>query len=1727
MSRIDYNDISLLISKLLQDALDGQMVDIDEELVKKAINIVIYLHPKNKDEVFLQLCALNLLNAAIKIEPFKDYLSYDLIKTNAAKLIKVIDGLKNDDVSYFYNKEEDCLYFELGGIVFSFHHVPSTSEILKASFANPIIWPGKRLQRIAQPLLNQALVLLEDDVEIKIILEKQTYKREGEYAEPGIEVPLDDEEQYKNTNKLKATSLNDNSIGIKTIPNSEKNNIANRILLIIRQNCTPDPEGWFDLVKIAPKLKANGINYTLYGFKKLILFLEAIFGDSMQKKKIDNTIVYLQFPLDDIHIPASSTINTKNDKGNQDNIDFFEGVRLGDNVEISTYGLLKSGIISLLNKQFVQLELKDNRSIRIRRDAISSIELQFSSNTNTPIDLSFAAAILKDALVAEDMYSSSTIETNATITMVESRRVWLTTDDGNTGSCYKGAIIGYDKEKLVKGQRVFVFPFKKEKAFCVIMEMSYYELYGIFEILSSSSNKGSGYKRTQILSLLTFIIRNINHTESLQRVKELKKRLKSLLDSSISSMDDGIEEDINSDEDEMDSSHDISNEGTTPSVDVDNDKNSSVEDNNQKDSSLTPTEKTIFKPETPISIQVPKVIKTIDLSEFERPKKKKEERVEDTVTIDSNDYSPINNTSDLLPSMGKIIKMGANYGFVKPHNQENNLFFNTAELVSYAGIIESPNVGDEVIYSLGQNVQGPIAVCVHKQCTRDVLEDLIEKYRTNTKTCSRLKKHLEDFDDLDTETIDDIGGLIYYLNKAGVNKKTSFNPDDVEKKFAEKLSSNEYAIAIELLIDEVVKKDPSKCYNLFLRSSSYARSHKMYDIAKHLIKKALKTFNGEEGKIKYFQRLLNNIDSLSYKLSDRIEINEIKLSESLEISERAFPIMPTYVRDVILTYKEFNGITLDKETIRTGLYKEEYIKELKDNMKQNNADDLLYLTMIKLQLAFHPQEYNPKDDVARFLVNRAKNILATGNERRYSDARYLLRLAYRLKTFEKRFDDTVGLYLMTLGEYTASDIDMYMRGSQNDYKFEDLLKNVLVNDIDNTVELTLLAGSNADIKNRLVKEYEKIGKNSDGFGEYPTILNEIKKRYVQYSANPAYNFMSFISYLSTTEILLDSELNVVKNDSIKIVSYVTDFNTAQKYNVIRDAYNNIIQNIDAIIPNLIDHPSEIGYETILPALRLLKKDVRDKFEELEQRANPTIQVEILGSVGLEETKSVELKAGIRNSGDSARSVHINRLNVFGDDLAESNSINIDVTLHAGEEKVINVELPLCDNAAEGKIAEVEFKIEYDDIYIATELRIPTSSIICKTINFEIKPFVEIENKFRQCSGGEELEAGDEMFYGRNKLISDIQEAILKGTKNQIAIYGQKRSGKSSLLNQIKGRLESDESHAFICGKFNLQGLPDTELNPVRWILESIVISLLQGIRKCSTKKFVSVLTSLSIDMAKIAKDKIYESIISKFFSEESDAFKSLGSFVEYINTIDDFKDAHFVIFIDEFTYLYQLIKDKKVNEDFMRRWIALIEMPGINLQAIVAAQDTLPHFMNESYASNCFNKFRKEPLSYLSKEEALQLIKNPIEDVLFHNHSDELIYGYTSGSAFFTQIFCTRLVDYLNSEKSNVVGKEEVEKVVERLCTGTHRLEKSTFECLTKEADGSDFNESDNIRVLKAIAEHTRAGGYVNLEDIDVDFAPEKLKSILDNLYARRVISKQDKGYSINVKLFVKWILNN
>lgn len=1281
--------------------------------------------------------------------------------------------------------------------------------------------------------------------------------------------------------------------------------------------------------------------------------------------------------------------------------------------------------------------------------------------------------------------------------MAESRRIWLITDDGKNASCSKVSLIGINKENLIKGQRVYVFPFKGEKAYCVLMEMTYYELFECFKkLILQKKDNTKDIQRTQIFSLLRFILENTNAPEAQSKIKQLKKQLKSTISSPSLSLDNYTDEDSFDNNFSVIASTNIQEDDATEFLTT----NNNIDEETNKEQSETSNVE-IYKPES-ASLEGPKVVGYINLDEIRDPRKKnknvsEEENAKDDILVSSK--------AELLPSMGKILRMGPVYGWIKPNNQEENLYFNTTELISYAGIIDAPRVGDEVIFTLGQNARGAMAVCIHKQCSHETIEELIEKtQRYDTKTYARLKKYIEDYDNISATNED----LFYYLNKVGLNIKSLFSPNDVEKLFAENLSSEEYIRGVNLLIDEVIKTNSSKSYNLFLRSFSYTKSHKMYNESEHLAKKALSVFRRQEGKLNYFKGLLESIHSLS----DRIEITENLLADIICSLEKSSLTIPVYVKNAILNHKEFNGITPDKETIRTGLYKEQYIEEVKGYIKQNNADDLAYLTLIKLQLSFHSLEYNPTEDVLNFLLSRAKNILAIGDEKLYSEVRYLLRLYYRNKNFNANLDYTVGLYLMTLGDYTPSDIEMYINMRdlwevRKGYRLDDLLKKVVESEDDNTLDLAMLSFSNSAIKERIIKEYEKLGRNFESIEEYPSLLKEVKNRYILYSSDPRINFMSFVTYLQTSTILLNSEKNIIENDFDKIASLVADFNIGQKYTSILNAYRNINQKIANIISKLSSNPTEIGYETLLLSLKLLKNNIYSKFVEIEQRVNPTITISILESVGLEDSQTSELKVEIRNSSDSARDVHINSLKAFGGDLTEDNTVNIDVRLSADEEKTISIELHMCDKVFIEKAAEVEFEIDYDDIFIATDQRVHETKVEGRTIRFNKETFTEIDNKFRHASGGEELVAGDSMFYGRETLIVNIQNAILNGSRNQIAIYGQKRSGKSSLLNQIIGRLESNKNGSVICGKFSLQGLPDEESNPVNWILRTIANSLLRGIRKYGVK---------NIDRS-----------ILELFKTEPDAFTALREFIEYINTIVELQNSHFVILIDEFTYLYQLIKDGKVSEDFMRRWIALIETPDVNLQTIVAAQDTLPHFMNESYASNYFNKFSKEPLSYLSREEAILLIKDPIKNVVFLNHAEELIYEYTSGSAFFTQIFCTRLVDYLNFKKSRTVGKEEIETVADRLCIGTDRLEPSTFECLTKEADGSEFYENDNRKVLKAIAEQTRAGGHVNMEDLDVDMTQEHLKEVLNNLYSRRVISKQGEDYSINVKLFVKWILNN
>ena len=1791
MSELLLADISKSISEWNSQALDGKIFEIERDSVSMALSVVKGMSIYTKTDIFVYLCALNLLNAAIKTPEFNGKLSYSIIKPNAGRLIRDIDNLKDASITYYYDQEESCLYIKVEDVIFSFHQVPLTPEILKASFSKPIQWSGIRLQKIAQPIFERFLPIINGVIDNDISTERDETKTESITTIPAYndinQLVLEVYEElptlpgwYRDLNLLKSSvnskiqifgrKMTDEDFeealerlgavinpkyidkftgeqleAVKIISQNQPINLSNsdkiKILKIVKDvinsgKVAPNQQGWFDMVPFAMKLKEYGLEKEKYGATKLLpLLIQALddcletdingskasvrfnFGGSSEDRSVNTYAQSAESVIPALAIPNKLTFESDQDE----NKGILKGFHVNDFLEISSYGIIFAGKIRSIGNEYIEMTLEDSNIARLKLESILTVKYQ--APEKLILDISKVTEKLEGLLIQGGIEFSSLMHTNATITMSDSKRVWISTDYGESGSCFKSNIIGYDKEKLVKGQRVFSFKVQNGKVYCIILEMTYRECVDIFRRMISTMNaKTFEYKRNLCLSLLTYLIKQFGENEICSDLKELKRNLKNIF-GDFDNIDivyplgiNGNDEDNGQDSKQelthiTDNSPENSSLSDSDSISIES-KNQSVPTEDITTEVGTDTSGSqIFNLE-PITLTAPKIVGHIDLNKVANTK------VRERKTNPTGAFNiTINNDSnlDILPDDGTLIRMNSSFGWIQQNDSSENLFVGAHQIVQFVGILDAPEPGDKVIYSIGKNEKGPMAVCVHRQCSREVMESLIDKFESYDKqTAHLLEQQLNRFDE-ESVPQPSYSILEQALSNVEIDSTKPFSPDEAEIRFAEKLSADEYASSMTLLIKQAIISNAPKSYNLFLRANSYARKNGLNDWSIEILNLAIKTYSSESGKVGYFRSLLKS----AKELSNRIAITTESLSDAINYSINKFGEFPSYVKNEILSHKDFNGITLDAETIRSGMYKIDYIKDVKDSLTENPADDLMYLTLIKLELMFNMDTYDPHSDISKFLANRAKKFISVGDVDKYDEARYLLRLSYTNKKLERDDNISVGLYLMTIGSYSAEDIDMYLKGFRDNFKIDEILKNVIrLGNEGVNLELAHLASSNTNLEERISRICNEIGRTPEILTNYKEIHHGLMKELASFTSNPIRRFHSLSSYIKTYNITLGKEVEVIHMDSPKLVSRITEFDKGDNYQDLRIAYNESLRLIQEMKAKLLQCVTMIGYEFILPALEILRKVLKNEFREIEQRVNPEISIEILDeAVKLSdgdqnnESSTFDINIVIRSNRISSRDIILHNLKVSDGDLLDFNELNIDKKLSSGDDFSSSIVVTICPEAIEDGVAVAEFQLEFDDIFSADGTSLSKTYKKSKKITLRKDIFEELENKFTAPSSGSELLGNDNMFYGRGAILEELQGIVLDSWNSQIAIYGQKRSGKSSLINRLMSNLEKLPNIA--CVKCNLQGYNDdktTDLSHLgleSWIFKKIAYEISTKNKK--TRKYIN------------------KTDIEQLFGENADPFLFFEKLMIHLRQIPELQDMHIVVMIDEFTFLYQAIKDGLANENFMRRWKALVETPGVNLQSVVVAQDTLPLFMNEKYAANGFGIFYLKLLTYLSKEESINLITDPIKELRFHGHTEEMIYSYTAGSALFTQIVCSRLVDYLNSKKTFTITREEVENVIDRLCVGNERLEKRSFECLIDEADGSEYCSRDNEHVLRALAWKTRAGGSCKAEDLDCDMSIETTKRILEHLFSRRVISKSEEGnYSINVKLFRQWIIN-
>jgi hypothetical protein len=369
--------------------------------------------------------------------------------------------------------------------------------------------------------------------------------------------------------------------------------------------------------------------------------------------------------------------------------------------------------------------------------------------------------------------------------------------------------------------------------------------------------------------------------------------------------------------------------------------------------------------------------------------------------------------------------------------------------------------------------------------------------------------------------------------------------------------------------------------------------------------------------------------------------------------------------------------------------------------------------------------------------------------------------------------------------------------------------------------------------------------------------------------------------------------------------------------------------------------------------------------------------------------------------------------------------------------------------------------------------------------------VSVANPYSRYSGGIPVEE-QKMFFGRQELLGRIHSEVTTGPLGQcFVLYGQKRSGKSSVLRQLTNRLRPPALAVYLS-----LGTIDTAR---------------------AERSFVQACI-----------DALYERLVHDFDMRESqvesspiESFRrSVRAATRLLQARKGWRDVRPVFLIDEFTYIYEYIREGLLTPAFMRQWKSLLESRTFN--AVLVGQDTMIRF-KEAYP-NEFGVAHDERISYLSGDQARALAEDPIMmggESRYKGASLDRLISLTAGSPFYLQIFCDRLVQHLNRNRLVFITESVVGDVLGHLTTGPSALSVDKFDPLITAA-GESVALAPRERYL-ALLTRVALNPMTTSQQVGADDA-----ALVRDLFAREVLERDAAArLSIRVGLFAEWLRAN
>ncbi|WP_250280579.1 MULTISPECIES: tetratricopeptide repeat protein [unclassified Frankia] len=585
-------------------------------------------------------------------------------------------------------------------------------------------------------------------------------------------------------------------------------------------------------------------------------------------------------------------------------------------------------------------------------------------------------------------------------------------------------------------------------------------------------------------------------------------------------------------------------------------------------------------------------------------------------------------------------------------------------------------------------------------------------------------------------------------------------------------------------------------------------------------------------------------------------------------------------------------------------------------------------------------------------------------------------------------------------------------------------------------------------------------------------------------------------------------------DAADLLNVVREYTAQQKYLEQERLAKKTDDSCRQLVRLAEENRTQLTIGGLLPYVLRLRKAVRDHFAEVESAAEPN-ELDthlIVDNVSLPDDGAVGVQLAVKNRlGHSPASRVRLELLLGPDDVYTAQQRHFPVTeaLGAGESEPLTIPIVVAPAARSEHVVTLRTRVSF---VTRTGHEVVSEETLHGLQLYSKDDFKGFANPY---SAGHPVKDPN-MLFGRDSLIAELAEAIQHTGTKSIVIYGQKRTGKTSISDHLKPRLT----------------LP---IVPVSFSINDIIADL-GADNHGFASFFFRVARTVYDAVEKLAVGRgipldVPEPRLADIRELPQGALIDFMKLVQrWLTRFDDLADVRFVLLIDEFTNIYEEIRKRNLPDTFMKAWKGLLEQG--NFSALVIGQDLTQEFMRNY--PNEFQVSRVERVNYLSREDARKLIEDPIRiggrqgPTRYQGNSVDMILDLTAGNPFYIQKFCERLVNYLNRGSRMYVGPADVKAVRDDLVASLH--DTTDFDNLLNPGDVrlSAIPPKKVIDTLLACSRGFGASRYLDPTTPEAGLLGWDVRLILDDLQLRDVIEPLPPDrWRIRVGLFARWLQVN